>query len=47
MVDNKEIKDGKYHNGEPCPVYCDFCDWLSDWEDCPIYERGGTLELTL
>lgn len=36
MTDNEEVKNGEYDNGEKCPEYCDFCDWLGSWKNCTV-----------
>jgi len=34
LTDNLDVKDGEYDNGQKCPIYCDFCDWLGSWRTC-------------
>ena len=40
MTDNVNVKNGEYEtDGKPCPIYCDFCDWLDSWRECWIVKR--------
>lgn len=39
MVDNENVKNGEYNENRKCPIYCDFCDWLGNWENCPLVKE--------